>query len=82
MSDHDTVELAKKLRYDLTAAQGKLSELIRALGELDLPEQTPDRCPVVGCGYRPAMNLPTLAEHAHAVHGGLPPTCWNLSEGL
>jgi hypothetical protein len=34
--DHATVAIVKTLRYDLTAMQGKVSELLRQLGELDL----------------------------------------------
>lgn len=40
MTEHPLHELAMGARYDLTAAQGKLTELLRQIGELDLPEPT------------------------------------------
>ena len=37
----DVVELCKKIRYDLTAAQGKLSDVIQALEGANMPLSEP-----------------------------------------
>jgi hypothetical protein len=65
-------QIAMTIRYDLTAAQAKLTELIRQIAQVE-PIAVP-QCET--CGYRPAQNMPSLAEHAHTVHGGPIPAHW------
>lgn len=77
--EHETVAIARKLRYDLTAMQAKVTDLLNALGRLDLPEGRPV-CSVAGCGFRPGMNMPSLAEHLYTVHGGPLPAHWQSDE--
>lgn len=62
---HETVVLAKKLRYDLTAMQAKVTDLLAALGRLDLPDgRDTVECPHCGPWHRgPEL----LAEHLYSV---------------
>lgn len=64
----DIDELVKKLRYDLSAAQVKLSELATAAGALIPPAAYLDtpRCPV--CGPMPGLDERRLAEHIRNIH--------------
>lgn len=69
------VAVLKKLRYDLTAAQGKVGEALRMVAALDLPENAGDRVPCPKCGVK----LPgprTLAEHDYQLHDGPEPEHW------
>ena len=70
----DMLELAAKLRYDLTAAQAKLTELKRALAALNPPASNPHRCDRCGIS-KPTERL--LAEHAYHTHNGPVPDHWN-----
>lgn len=70
--EHETITVARKIRYDLTAAQIKITELLNALGRLDLPAES-DACP--RCGV-PVHGPLTLAEHVHTSHGGPVPEHW------
>jgi len=67
MSEHETVRLARALRYDLTAMQGKVSELLVALGRLSLVDDV-ERVVCPEC----ELDLPggerRLAEHRYVVH--------------
>lgn len=69
-------QVAMQIRYDLTAAQAKLTELIRQIALVEPVEIA--ICAT--CGYRPAQNMPSLAEHAHTVHGGPLPPHWAADE--
>jgi hypothetical protein len=70
-SPQDLEAIAKKVRYDLTAAQGKLTDLLNGISEL--AEKLPDDghafvCPQDHCG----LKFPTaqrLVEHRENVHG-------------
>jgi hypothetical protein len=64
----------KKARYDLTSAQGKLSEALRMIASLDL-EEAGDRVPCPDCGAKLPGAL-TLAEHVYVSHGGPEPAHW------
>lgn len=78
MTEHSLHALAMAIRYDLTAAQSKLTELIRQVSLLE-PESITE-CPMPGCGYRPAQNMPSLAEHMHTNHDGPLPPHWRDDE--
>jgi len=58
----------KKVRYDLTAAQAKVSEAMRMVASLDLGESG-DRVPCPRCGTR-LLGPQTLAEHLYVSHAG------------
>lgn len=69
MTNHPLHDQAMAIRYDLTAAQSKLTELVRQIALLDPTVTT--AC--THCGYRPAPGMPSLAEHDHRHHDGPPP---------
>jgi hypothetical protein len=59
--------LGKELQYVLTTAKAKLSELQRAVADLNLPEQVPAHpCPQCGLGF---SNPKRVVEHLENVHG-------------
>lgn len=70
--------IAMAIRYDLTSAQAKLTELLRQIALVEPTAIT--RCVV--CGYRPAQNMPSLEEHAYRRHGGPLPAAWARDEAL
>lgn len=63
----DVWQVADALQQDLRAADAKLVELRALLSRLAISPARP-RCPV--CGYRSAMNLPSVAEHVEQHHPG------------
>ena len=68
MPDHEILQLAKKIRYDLTALQAKVSELLRMASNLKAPDPDSRTCPE--CGLL-AASLPqgaTLADHRYRAH--------------
>lgn len=65
----DVDEIVKKLRMDLSAAQGKITELKNALASFDLPRDEPAfACKHNGCGL-PFRSEQRLSEHLENVHG-------------
>jgi hypothetical protein len=64
----------RKVRYDLTAAQGALSEAMRMVATLDLGEEG-ERVPCPACGAL-LLGALTLAEHVHVSHDGPVPPHW------
>ena len=79
MSKDELLEVAKAIRYDLTACQVKLSELMRAIAALDLPEETTAICP----HCRLKLSGPnSLAEHLYVSHSGEVPPTWERAEAL
>ena len=70
MSDEPEVfEVLRKIRYDLTAAQAKITEAMRMLSNMNLaaPDDTkPFKC---SCGFSFATEQ-RLATHQQNVHGG------------
>lgn len=63
----DIYTLLKKIRYDATAIQGKVTDALKLLTELNLPDQPAVECP--HCG----LELPgerTLSEHLYNSHNG------------
>lgn len=75
----DVLELLKKMRYDLTAMQAKLSDAIEAFTSLNLPAQHEVRCERCGLRFRGALSL---AEHLHTSHDGPLPAHWLEAERL
>jgi hypothetical protein len=68
VSSEDLFELIDKIRYDLTAAQGKITDLKLMLG--DLSQQLPERGPRLECP-RCGVSKPNeeqLADHLALVH--------------
>jgi hypothetical protein len=60
------LELTRKLRYDTTAIQAKISELATAIAALNLPDETPrPSCPT--CGIQKS-NAQAVLEHRALVH--------------
>ena len=70
MSDEPEVfEVLRKIRYDLTAAQGKITEALRMLSDMNLaaPDGAkPFKC---SCGFSFKTEA-RLAAHQQNVHGG------------
>lgn len=79
MPDHEIVELAKKIRYDLTALQSKLSELLRMAGTLEAPDSSEHTCTKCGLHFH---RLDKLAEHLYVTHDGPEPPHWLKAEAL
>jgi hypothetical protein len=75
----DVLELLRKIRYDLTAAQGKLTDAIAAIAALNLPDASSVTCPT--CGVH-ARGPNALAEHVHHSHAGPVPPAWLEAERL
>lgn len=68
-SPADLEAIAKKLRMDLTNAQGKLSDLMKGTAELSakLPDQGEGvPCPLCGLRFSSAKRV---TEHEENVHG-------------
>ena len=70
MTDEPEVfEVLRKIRYDLTAAQGKLTEAMRMLSDMNLgvdDKAKPYRC---SCGFSFKTEA-RLLTHQQNVHGG------------
>jgi hypothetical protein len=63
----DLHDLLKKIRYDTTAIQAKITDALKVLNELHLPTQPTTPCPHCGLEMRGPR---TLAEHLHVTHDG------------
>lgn len=63
-SDRDIHALAMKIRYDLTSAQAKLTDLVDWIGQLNLNQPEPLTCPHCGPWHGSATQL---AEHLYSV---------------
>lgn len=75
--EHPLFQLAKELRYECTAMQGKISDLLALLADLNLPEPSRRTCPECG------LQLPgehKLAEHLYLSHDGKDPEHWLEAE--
>lgn len=73
--DHEILAALKTLRYDLTALQAKLSDLLTLAARLPTPDP-PDsvECPNCQLAFESERRL---AEHAYNVHHGPEPEHWN-----
>lgn len=68
MTEHSLHDLTMAIRYDLTAAQGKLTELLRQIAELPIDTNLPAvECRHCGVELKGAL---TLAEHLYNQHDG------------
>ena len=73
----DLLELARGLRYDLTAMQAKVTDLLNAIGELNLPDTTRSVCGQCGASFRGRLSLD---EHLYVSHDGPEPPHWLKAE--
>ena len=69
MPDHEILEIARKIRYDLTTVQAKLSELMRLAALLESPNEEARTCPECGLHARALPASATLADHRYRAHG-------------
>jgi hypothetical protein len=74
----DLYDLLKKIRYDTTAIQAKVTDALKILNELNLPEQETVACE---CGLK-FRGPNTLAEHVHVSHDGPVPEHWLKAEAI
>jgi hypothetical protein len=77
--DHQLIEGLKKLRYDLTGMQVKVSELLRLAASLDLPEPAQRECPKCKATFRGPLSL---SEHDYLSHDGPLPAHWARAEAM
>jgi hypothetical protein len=77
----DIYELLRKIRYDATAIQAKVTDALNALNDLNLPQARQVRCPVAGCEL-PFRGPNSLAEHVHVSHEGPLPAHWVRADAL
>ena len=68
MPDHEILQLAKTIRYDLTALQAKLTELLTMAARLPEPTTDTRSCPECGLTARALPQGTTLADHRHRAH--------------
>lgn len=74
----DVYELLKKIRYDATAIQAKVTDALKALSDLNLPDDAGRTlCPQCGATLRGPK---TLAEHVYNSHGGPVPAHYESIE--
>ncbi len=79
MTPEETLEVLRELRKDLTAAQIKLGEAMRAVAELPATPDLTRKCPTCGITTRGPTSL---QEHIHTSHGGPIPDAWARAEQL
>ncbi len=68
MSEPEVFEVLRKIRYDLTAAQAKVTEALNMLARMDFPAE-PDGIPCSSCGNSYPSER-ALALHRSNVHDG------------
>ncbi len=70
----EVFEIARKIRYELTSVQAKVTELLNALGRLNLPDEHGDKAFKCRHGCTIFATAERLATHLFNVHGeGDPP---------
>jgi hypothetical protein len=79
VTPNDVYEMLRKIRYDLTAAQGKLTDVFSMLGELNLQDTPAHQCERCGAIFRGAA---PLAEHVYQSHDGPEPEHWLRIEAM
>lgn len=77
--DHEIVAALKTLRYDLTAIQAKLTDLLTMAARLPAPDP-PDTVTCPHCSLK-LENQRRLAEHAYHVHAGPEPEHYRSDAG-
>jgi len=75
----DALELARKMRMDLTQLQGRLTDIIEALAAIPANIDTRRVCPTCGITTRGPTSL---EEHIHTAHDGPLPAAWQRAEQL
>jgi hypothetical protein len=82
--DHELVNQLKRIRFDLTDLQGKVSEALRMAGALNLEPHTPHTCPECkAAGNTFDLRTATkLAEHRFHSHDGPLPDHYQTAERL
>jgi len=75
----DVFELLRKIRYDATAIQAKVTDAMRVLTDMNLPEPVAAVCPQ--CGLR-CRGKVTLAEHLYVSHDGPLPEVYRRIDNL
>lgn len=75
----DLYEILKKIRYDATAIQAKVTDALNVLAALNLPDQPTAPCP--RCGLELAGPR-SLAEHMFNSHGGPVPPHYDHVEAI
>lgn len=73
----DLYELLKKIRYDATAIQAKVTDALNVLNELHLAAQPTTPCPRCGLETRGPNSL---AEHLYNSHNGPVPAHYTQAE--
>lgn len=83
MSDreHDLVALLKRMRYDLTDLQMKVTDALNMVATLNLPDPAAVICPEPNCGVT-LRSERKLAEHLYQLHDGPEPEHWRQAETL
>jgi hypothetical protein len=75
----DLYDVLRRLRYDLTSAQAKVTDALNILTALNLADSPAERCHVCGLEFRGPQ---TLAEHIYVSHDGAEPAHWLAAEAL
>jgi hypothetical protein len=81
-ADHELVTQLKRLRYDLTEMQGKVSEALRMAAQLKLESAPPHTCPeckTAGITHD-LRTTAKLAEHRYHAHDGPLPNHYAKAE--
>lgn len=73
----DIYKQLRAAREDLTKLQGRVTDILNMLNELQLPDIEWPRCP--DCGIR-CRGLLTLAEHVYVSHDGPVPDHYLAAE--
>ena len=68
MADHEILELARKIRYDLTALQAKTTELTKMAAKLSAPDDDTQTCPDCGLSIKALPQGCTLSDHRRRTH--------------
>lgn len=77
--EHEARELLKKMRYDTTALQARITDMFRVLDKLDLPDPAEVSCPHCAVSFRSQV---VLSEHVYHSHDGPVPETWLRAEAL
>lgn len=79
MTRTEALDLARRLRMDITNAQGKLTDIINYLEELPAQLDVSTVCPFCHTKQRGPLSL---AEHVHRAHAGPYPEHWAREDQL
>lgn len=68
MAEHEIAEQAKRIRYDLTVLQAKVTELLQMAAKLPASNADKRTCPDCGLHAKALPQGTTLADHRRNVH--------------